>query len=52
MLLRLGKGDTKVIILLMLSETQGTRLAAVPNCSKLFKKERNSYYYSEFILES
>lgn len=46
MLLRLGKDEAQEMVLLMLCETQGARLAAVINYSKLFETEKDN-----FILE-
>jgi len=44
MLLRLGKYKAQEIVLLMLCETQGARLAAVVNRSKLFEMEKDNFY--------
>lgn len=44
MLLGQGKDEAQEIVLLMLCETQGARLAAVFNCSKLFETEKDNFY--------
>lgn len=40
-MLKLGKYKAQEIVLLMLCEMQGDRLAADFNCSKLFGSEKN-----------